>query len=89
MERRQEEALRRQQLDQMRSERDGLRDATVALQATVKKFETDRDELVKCLEEARRRISGMAYDPSFRFELVPLKNKIFFFIFVLFHSLIF
>ena len=76
-------------MDQMRSERDGLRDATVALQATVKKFETDRDELVKCLEEARRRISGMAYDPSFRFELVPLKNKIFFFIFVLFHSLTF
>ena len=55
---RKELQLSRQQLEDMRNERDGSRNSGLALQATIKRSECDRQELARCLDEARKRISS-------------------------------
>ena len=58
----------RQQLEELRSERDSLRESIIGFQCTIKKFESDRDDLVRCLEEARKRITGICH-------IFSIKNK--------------
>ena len=67
-EKRKEEMQNRQQLEELRSERDSLRESIIGFQCTIKKFESDRDDLVRCLEEARKRITGICH-------IFSIKNK--------------
>lgn len=53
------ESLQRAKLlEEVQSERIELRNSVVGLQSTIKRLESDRDDVVKCLEEARKRIAG-------------------------------
>ena len=45
-------------LEDTQNERDGFRNSVVALQTSMRRVESDRAELMKCLEEARKRIGG-------------------------------
>lgn len=45
-------------LEELQSERVDLRNTIVGLQATIKRLESDREDVLKCLEEARKRIAG-------------------------------
>ena len=45
-------------LEEVQSERIELRNSVVGLQSSIKRLESDRDDVVKCLEEARKRIAG-------------------------------
>ena len=46
-------------LEDAENERDGFRNSVVALQSSVRRMESDRGDLMKCLEEARKRIGGI------------------------------
>lgn len=57
------------QMDEIQSERNELRNSVVTLQASIKRLESDREDVIKCLEEARKRIAGnyaVVIDPSQR-----------------------
>lgn len=45
-------------LDEVQNERSELRNTIVGLQASIKRLESEREDVVKCLEEARKRIGG-------------------------------
>ena len=45
-------------LDEVQNERSELRNSVVTLQTSIKRLESEREDVVKCLEEARKRIGG-------------------------------
>ena len=51
--------LEHNKLEDAENERDGFRNSVVALQSSVRRMESDRGDLMKCLEEARKRIGGI------------------------------
>jgi len=51
--------LEHNKLEDAENERDGFRNSVVALQSSVRRMESDRVDLMKCLEEARKRIGGI------------------------------
>lgn len=46
-------------LEEVQNERSELRNTVVSLQTSIKRLESEREDVVKCLEEARKRIAGM------------------------------
>lgn len=51
-------------LEDAENERDGFRNSVVALQSSVRRMESDRGDLMKCLEEARKRIGVLEENRS-------------------------
>lgn len=45
-------------LEEVQNERSELRNTVVSLQTSIKRLESEREDVVKCLEEARKRIAG-------------------------------
>lgn len=56
-------------LEEVQSERSELRNSVVTLQTSIKRLESEREDVVKCLEEARKRIGGNLFLYSFRFAI--------------------
>jgi hypothetical protein len=46
-------------LDELQNERSDLRNSIVGFQTSIKRLESEREDIVKCLEEARKRIAGI------------------------------
>ncbi len=46
-------------LDELQNERSELRNSIVGFQTSIKRLESEREDIVKCLEEARKRIAGI------------------------------
>lgn len=61
---RKEGIMERNKLEDVLNEKDGYRSSVLALQSTIKRLESDREDLVKCLEEARKRIAGTSIHSS-------------------------
>lgn len=53
-------------LDEVQNERSELRNSVVTLQTSIKRLESEREDVVKCLEEARKRIGGNLFWCAFR-----------------------
>lgn len=54
-------------LEEIQNERSELRNTVVSLQTSIKRLESEREDVVKCLEEARKRIAGMKVNIVFLF----------------------
>lgn len=54
-------------LDEVQNERSELRNTVVSLQTSIKRVESEREDVVKCLEEARKRIAGIGIQFLFYF----------------------
>lgn len=48
-------------MEELTTERNELRNSVVSMQATIRRLESDREDVVKCLEEARKRIGGICF----------------------------
>lgn len=61
-------------LDEVQNERAELRNSVVGLQTSIKRLESERDDVLKCLEEARKRIGGNHVFHMFLHMSITLNN---------------